>query len=132
VGLGVSGTGDICPPTGRAGGLSAGRIVQSDEFSGGTTQTEVPTLTAASPVAGELVYGPLVALAQTSGRARIAVSITRAGARRPAFRAGNVNTAQGVLVRSLRLGVYNVKWVITGANGDTRTVSTRFIELGRT
>jgi hypothetical protein len=129
VGLGLSGSGTICPASGRARGLPATGIVQSDEFSGGTTRTEIPTLTTTSPLAGEIVYGPFVALAQTSSRARVAVSITRLGSRRSVFRARDVNTFRGTVVRALPAGVYAAKWVVTDVNGDTRTVQTRFVEF---
>jgi hypothetical protein len=34
-----------------------------------------------------------------------------------------------VLVHRLPRGVYGATWVLSDANGDTRTVRTRFVEL---
>jgi hypothetical protein len=86
------------------------------------------------------VYGTFTALAQTglpsrtrglyAGGAPVALSVTRSGSARAAFHARNVDTARGVTVRGLRPGVYTARWVVSDANGDTRTVTTRFIQQG--
>jgi hypothetical protein len=46
------------------------------------------------------------------------------------FHAANVDTASGVAVPALSTGAYGARWVVTDANGDTRTVQTRFFEVG--
>lgn len=135
---GVAGAGNICPPHGRAAGLPARDIAQTDDLSGGQTRTELPDLLATTPVNGAVLYGPFVALAQTGFHAPdgsvhiaatpVSLSITAVGGSRPAFSTGNVNTFGGVPVSGLAAGVYIAKWVITDANGDTRTVRTRFVE----
>ena len=133
---GVGGKGRICPPSGRARGLPTADIAQTDELSGGQTVTEVPDIEATSPIDGETLYGPFIALARTglpgpNGSivpvgARVSLTITPAGGRAPVFRARNVTS--GVTVRALRAGSYVAKWVLTDAGGDTRTVQTRFVE----
>jgi hypothetical protein len=137
---GASGTGTICPIDGGARGLSATHIEQTDDLSGGVTRTEVPLLTGTAPAADATLYGPFRALAQIalSGPhgSRIGVSghvgltITPAGSRHPVFRAADVNHGGGVPVSGLTGGVYTARWVVTDANGDTRTVQTKFIEAG--
>ena len=57
VGSGSEGTGQICPSSGDAGGLSADALAQSDDLSGGQTVTEVADVADTSPLAGETVYG---------------------------------------------------------------------------
>jgi hypothetical protein len=47
------------------------------------------------------------------------------------FRVGNVDTARGVDVPALTPGAYSARWVLTDANGDTRTVQTRFFDEGQ-
>jgi hypothetical protein len=138
VGIGVGGTGTICPSNGRAGGLSASNIAQTDDFSGGQTRTQVPEIEATAPVSDETLYGAFVASAQTglpgpngsvfATSAPVALTITRARSRRQVFHARNVDTAAGVAVRGLARGAYVAKWVLSDANGDTRTVRTRFFE----
>ena len=44
------------------------------------------------------------------------------------FSNGNVNTANGVAVPALSPGNYSAIWTVSDPNGDTRTVTTRFIE----
>jgi hypothetical protein len=124
---------------GHAAGLPAGDIRQTDDLSGGQTRTEVPRILDTSPTPDGTVYGRFVALAGAgvpgpngsvhTSHARVALTITRAGSRHPAFHAANVNTAHGAPVRGLRSGIYRAKWVLTDANGDTRTVRTRFVEV---
>jgi hypothetical protein len=130
VGQGISGTGTICPASGDASGLPTDSIEQIDDFSGGTTSTAVPELHVASPLPGETLYGPFLALAQTGGSAgsTVGLTITRAGSRRVVLRVRKANTVRGVAVRGLAPGAYTIKWVLTDAAGDTRTVRTGFVE----
>ncbi len=139
-GPGVALTGQICPLSGRAAGLPAATIAQTDESSGGLTQTEVPDIENTSPSQAETVYGAFTAVAEsglagpnnstvsTDKTSRIALAITRAGGARTVFRAANVDTARGVLVKALKPGAYKATWTLSDANGDTRTVTTRFVE----
>jgi hypothetical protein len=134
----VTGEIQICPVSGRAGGLPTAHIEQTDDLSGGLTRTQVPFLTATAPSAYATLYGDFTALAQTgltgthgstyARRTPVALTITRAGSRRPLFHAADVNTPGGVPVHGLGPGVYTANWVIIDANGDTRTVTTKFIE----
>jgi hypothetical protein len=136
---GVAGTGTICPLNGRARGLTATQIVQTDDFSGGETRTEVPLLEGASPAGGGSVYGPFIALARAGIPGRhgavprapggtVGLTITRAGSGRPLFTSPNVDTPRGVPVTTLSPGVYNATWAVRDVNGDTRTVRTDFVE----
>jgi hypothetical protein len=139
VGIGVAGTGAICPASGRAAGLSTGDIDQTDDFSGGQTETQVPYIASTAPIQDETLYGAFEASAQ-SGLAGpsdsivatgvpIALTITRAASgRRPVFRAADVDTARGVDVPALTPGSYVARWVLRDASGDTRTVTTRFVD----
>jgi hypothetical protein len=133
-------TDSICPSNGDATGLSATNIVQTDEFSGGQTTTEVPSIEDTSPMQGETVYGAFTAVAEsglpgpnnsvtpTDSTSKIAVSITPAAGGSPVFTSSNVDTANGVPVKALSPGPYKATWKLTDANRDTRTVTTRFIE----
>jgi hypothetical protein len=135
---GVAGTGTLCPPRGGAAGLPANDIAQTDDLSGGQTRTELPDLLVTTPVNGAVLYGSFVALAQAGfhapGRAvdiaatPVALTITALGSSRPVFSSSNVNTFGGVPVSGLAVGAYLAKWVVTDANGDTRTFKTRFVE----
>jgi hypothetical protein len=135
---GLGGTGMICPLNGRAGGLPATPIEQTDDQSGGLTQTEVPQIEATSPTDGETLYGPFVALARTGlpgpsstvlrTWARVAVTIARSTGGPALLRVRNVDTARGVAQSALPRGVYTATWVLTDVNGDTRTVKTEFAE----
>jgi hypothetical protein len=134
-------TGTICPTSGDASGLPASPISQTDELSGGQTQTEVPDIENTSPLQGETVYGFFVALAEsglpgphntvvpTDSTTKVALSISRSAGGSPVFNAKNVDTPNGVLVPPLKPGTYKATWTLIDANGDTRTVTTRFIEL---
>jgi hypothetical protein len=136
---GVALTGRICPMSGHARGLSATNIVQTDELSGGQTETEVPVILDTTPIEGETMYGPFTALAQsglalgggkvlrTDRITRISLRIdTARGAKVQSFR--NVDRKRGVPVSGLRPGSYDAIWKLTDVNGDTRVVSTRFVE----
>ena len=50
-------TGEVCPINGDATGLPTSDIAQTDERSGGVTETEVPDIVDTSPIEGETVYG---------------------------------------------------------------------------
>jgi hypothetical protein len=136
---GIAGTGTICPRDGRARGLPVAHIEQTDDRSGGMTSTAVPRLRFTSPTDGATLYGPFVALAGAGiptpdhavipAAASVALTITDAAGGPVVFRAANV-TAGGVAVNGLAPGTYAAKWVLTDANGDTRTVLTRFVEAG--
>jgi len=129
-------TGEICPLNGRAAGLPAAAIAQTDEFSGGQTMTEVPLIVSTSPPLGENVFGAFTARARAGfagpnhtivpNSARISLRITRSG--RTVFSAPNVDTPRGVRVTGLRPGTYTAIWTLIDANGDTRTMMTDFIE----
>lgn len=124
---GAEGTGQICPSSGDASGLSADALAQSDDLSGGETVTEVADVANTSPLAGETLYGMFTALAEaTDGSSQIALTISRGGV--PVFSSSNVDTPDGVAVSGLSPGNYTARWIVTNANGDTRTVTTRFIE----
>jgi hypothetical protein len=133
-------TDSICPSNGDATGLSATNIVQTDELSGGQTSTQVPDVENTSPMEGETVYGNFVAVAEsglpgpnnsvmpTDSTSKIAVSIAPAGGGAPVFTSPNVDTSTGTPVPALSPGSYKGTWTLSDANGDTRTVTTRFIE----
>jgi hypothetical protein len=135
---GSGGTGMICPVSGRAKGLSATDIAETDDFSGGQTVTLVPTVESTAPVQDENLFGAFIASAQTgvpgpagsiaATRSRVSLTIMRAASNRVVFRARNVDKARGVAVRALAPGSYGAKWVLTDSSGDTRTVTTRFAE----
>ena len=134
---GVALTGEICPLNGNAAGLPASTIAQTDEFSGGQTMTEVPLIVSTSPPRGENVFGTFTARARAgfpgpnntiaSNNATIGLKIT-GGSGKTVFSARNVNTKNGVRVSGLKPGTYTATWTLTDANGDTRTVTTQFIE----
>lgn len=133
-------TGAICPTNGDATGLPTASISQTDDLSGGLTQTEVPHVEDTSPIEGESLYGKFTALAEsglpgpdnslfpTDLFTRIALTIARASDGSPVFTAQNVDTSTGVSVSGLVPGAYTATWTLTDANGDTRIVGTRFNE----
>ena len=124
---GAEGTGNICRSNGDPAGLPADTLAQTDDTSGGQTVTEVADVADMFPLAGETMFGSFTALADpTDATSPIALSILHGGT--PVFSASNVNTANGVAVPALSPGIYTANWVVSDANGDTRTVSTRFVE----
>lgn len=135
---GATGTGTICPLSGRAKGLPTSLISQVDDRSGGQTRTEVPMFLGTAPVQNATLYGNFIALAQTgipgpngstiATQSRVSLTISRPGRRSPVFRAANVGTARGVAIPELPTGSYHARWVLTDANGDSRTFSTQFVE----
>lgn len=131
-------TGRICPPSGSAEGFSDSAIAQSDDRSGGLTETEVPDISTTSPIDGETVYGRFTARAQASflGPHDVAipsgypVSLTfepASGKRRP-ITIDNVNTRSGTPIKSLRPGTYDAIWTWRDFTGDSRTIGTTFVE----
>jgi hypothetical protein len=136
---GLALTGRVCPSDGDATGLSATDISQTDDRSGGQTQTEVPDLYSISPVDGETVYGTFTAVARsglgipgneiipTDGLTRVSLILTTAGSGPIVFEARNVDVPRGVAVPALAPGQYLAIWTVTNANGDRRILATRFI-----
>jgi hypothetical protein len=138
IGVGIGGSGTICPNSGKAKGLPAADIAQTDDFSGGQTVTQVPEIESTAPIQDETLYGSFVASAQSglpgphgsvSARgAPVALTITPAGSRHRVFHAANVDTVGGVPVPALAPGPYVATWVLHDAAGDTRTLTTRFVD----
>jgi hypothetical protein len=138
VGAGIAGNGTVCPDNGRPKGLPAAVIAQTDDFSGGETETQVPLIQSTAPVQDETLYGGFIASAQSglpgphgsvsATGVPIALTITRAASRQRVFHSGNVDTAPGVAVPALTPGAYIATWVLHDAAGDTRTVTTRFVD----
>lgn len=138
VGSGPSGAGTVCPASGHAHGLSTTDIAQTDDLSGGQTITQVPLIESTAPIQDETLYGSFVASAQSglpgphgatvAGGAPVALTITPAGSPHAVFYARNVDTNQGVSVPALAPGAYVARWVLRDSNGDTRTLTTRFVD----
>ena len=138
IGEGIGGSGTICPPSGHAKGLSAADIVQTDDFSGGQTVTQVPQIESTAPIQDETLYGSFVASAQSglpgphgaisATGVPVSLTITPAGSTHRVFHAANVDTRRGVDVPALAPGPYVATWVLRDAAGDTRTVTTRFVD----
>lgn len=138
LGLSAPPTGLACPLSGRARGLGTATIAQSDERSGGLTVTTVPRIRFTAPLQDETLYGRFIASAQSglpgphgtvsAQGTPIALWITPAGSPRTVFSAANVDSARGVAVAALAAGTYVAHWRLRDANGDTRTLSTRFTE----
>ncbi len=136
----VGGSGRICPLDGRAAGLPDRLIEQTDSFSGGVTRTEVPMLSSMTPAPGATLYGSFVALAQPAlpgahggvvdVPARVDVAVSPRGSRRIVLRLSHVERAQGVSVPGLAPGVYAAVWTVRDANGDTRTITSDFVQEG--
>ncbi|HEX3978264.1 MAG TPA: hypothetical protein VHW96_18485 [Solirubrobacteraceae bacterium] len=137
IGLGIGGTGTICPSSGRAKGLPAAELAQTDDFSGGQTATQVPQIESTAPLQDETLYGSFVASAQSglpgphgsisATGVPVALTITPAGSRHRVLHVANVDTPRGVDVSALSPGPYVATWVLHDASGDTRTVTTRFV-----
>jgi hypothetical protein len=133
-------TGAICPTSGNPAGMPTSDIAQTDDQSGGQTQTEVPDIEDTSPLQGETMSGAFIALAEsglpgpnntitpTDSTSTIALRIAPMSGGAPVFTAANVDTVSGASVPVLSPGTYKATWTLTDANGDTRTVTTRFIE----
>lgn len=138
VGDGIAGSGTVCPTSAHAAGLTTAEIAQTDEFSGGQTVTQVPQIESTAPIQDETLYGSFVASAQSglpgphgsvaAAGVPVALTIRTAGSRHRVFHAANVDTARGVAVSPLTPGPYVATWVLRDASGDTRTVTTRFVD----
>ncbi len=136
---GAAGTGIVCPSNGEAAGLPGTVIAQTDDLSGGLTETSVPLLAGTAPASDAIVNGAFTAIAQTelpsadgtfvSTGAAVSLTITSAAGRQ-VFCATNVATGAGVPVPGLAPSVYDAKWVVSDRNGDTRTIASKFIEQG--
>ena len=125
------GGGALCPLSGRAHGLPAFGIEQTDDRSGGETRTAVPQLASFSPEDGAELYGKFIAVAKLGKHvagSTISFRIARSG--HQVFHASNVDTRAGAKVRALPAGVYSATWTVRDRNGDTRTVRSRLIEAG--
>jgi hypothetical protein len=140
VGAGVGGDGTVCPLSGRAHGLPVADIAQTDPLSGGQTVTQIPLIESTAPIQDETMSGRFIASAQSGlpgahgsvGAAGVPIALTISGAASHVrvFHAANVDTAAGVPVPAPAPGAYTATWELHDANGDTRTVVTRFTEVG--
>jgi hypothetical protein len=138
IGVGISSSGTICPASGKAKGLPTADIAQTDDFSGGQTVTQVPEIQSTAPIQDETLYGSFVASAQSglpgphgsvsAGGVPIALTIRPAGSGHRVFHATNVDTARGVDVPALAPGAYVATWALHDAAGDTRRLTTRFVD----
>jgi hypothetical protein len=131
-------TGRICPLSGSAQGLPDRSIEQTDDRSGGLTQTEVPEIASTSPIDGETLYGRFTARAQAAflgpdnavipSAYPIALTIATANGTKLARRVNDVNTASGTPITGLRPGTYEAIWTWHDFTGDARTITTSFVE----
>jgi hypothetical protein len=128
--VGSSPGGQVCPASGHADGLSSLTLAQTDELSGGQTIAEVGKATFTEPLSGETMYGSFTAHASgTPGEPVITLTIAAGwDGKGKKLRLGNVDTPSGLRVKGLAPGSYVASWTVHDANGDTRTVSTRFVE----
>jgi len=131
-------TGRICPASGSAEGFSAEVIAQADDRSGGLTQTEVAGISSTSPLDGETLYGRFTARARAeflgpndetipSGYP-ISLTVIPAKGTKLAVVLGDVNTASGTPIKSLKPGTYDAIWTWRDYTGDSRTIVTDFVE----
>ena len=131
-------TGRICPLSGSAEGLSDPAIEQTDDRSGGLTETEVADIAHTSPVDGETLYGRFTARAQAAFLGSdnaiipspypVALTITTANGTKPVGTVSDVNTASGTPIKRLRPGTYQAIWTWHDFTGDSRTIVTSFVE----
>ena len=123
-------TGRVCPSSGSDAGFSTADIGQTDDRSGGETVTEVAKIAHTAPLNGETMHGSFTALARaTFGPSTISLAIERGT--KVVAKAANVDTKPGVKVKALPPGSYTAIWTVTNPNGDTRTVTTTFIEAAK-
>ena len=130
--------GRICPPSGSAKGLSAATIAQADDRSGGLTETEVADFSSTSPIDGETLYGRFTARAQAAfigphdqlipSQYPISLTIIAVKGRKPLITLGDVNTASGRPINSLKPGTYVAIWTWHDFIGDAHTIATSFVE----
>jgi hypothetical protein len=131
-------TGRVCPPSGSAEGFSASAIGETDDRSGGITETEVANISPTSPIDGETLYGRFTARAEASfvgphdelipSGYPISVAIFRANGSKPVLTIDDVNTASGRKVDHLKPGTYVAIWTWQDYTGDARQISTSFVE----
>ena len=131
-------TGRICPLSGSAEGLSDRAIAQTDDRSGGLTETEVADIASTSPIDGETLYGRFTARAQAAfvgpnnsvipSPYPVSLTITRANGTKPVVTVLDVNTASGTPIKSLKPGTYDAIWTWHDFTGDSRTIGTSFVE----
>jgi hypothetical protein len=127
-GPGVAGSGAACPADGSAAAMSTASLAETDEFSGGDTVITLPDVANTAPMSDETLYGAFTALADTTGEG-LPISLEIDSARgTPVFTSGNVDTATGASVPALAPGLYTAFWTVTDPNGDTRTLTTQFVE----
>jgi hypothetical protein len=131
-------TGRICPLSGSAKGLSDAAIAQTDDRSGGLTETEVADISSTSPINGETVYGRFTARARAAfvgphdelipSAYPIALAITTANGRKRVLTRNDVNTPSGKPISALKPGTYDAIWSWHDFTGDTHTIVTSFVE----
>lgn len=100
--------------------------------------TQVPEIESTAPIQDETLNGSFVASAQSglpgphgaisAAGVPVTLAIRPTGSRHRVFHAANVDTARGVNVPALAPGPYVATWVLRDAAGDTRTVTTRFVD----
>lgn len=126
---GVALTGTVCPSGSNNAANMSTPVAQTDDLSGGSTVVNLPDVADTSPIQGETEYGTFTALSESTSEALpISVSITPASGGAPVFQSANTDTDNGVAVPALTPGTYNATWTVTDPNGDTRILTTRFIE----
>ena len=89
--------------------------------------TEIAKIAHTSPLNGETMRGSFTARARAS-RGRPTISLRIEQGRKVFAKLANVDTKKGVKIKPLAPGSYTAVWTVTNRNGDTRTVTTRFIE----
>jgi hypothetical protein len=131
------GTGTTTIPQDTEGGIPI-PVAQSDEFSGGTTSVNVPSIMRTVPNDGDSISGGVFtafADAGMGGADPVALqyaplSHTPACPDNSCTSVGNANLLAGVGVGSptpLAQGRYQASWVLTDAHADTSTVLTQFV-----
>ncbi|HEY2355568.1 MAG TPA: hypothetical protein VGH79_11790 [Gaiellaceae bacterium] len=124
-------TGKVCPSSGKAAGFSSSRIAQTDDRSGGQTRTEIANIASMSPRSGATIHGSFTARAKaSSAMPKLTISLKIERGRKVVAKAANVDTPKGAKIKALAPGKYSAVWTVTNENGDTRTVTTTFIEKG--
>jgi hypothetical protein len=131
-------TGRICPPSGSAAGFEDSAIGEADDRSGGLTETEVPDISTTSPIDGETLYGRFTARAQASflgphdgvipSGYPISLAIFPAKGTKPVITVDDVNTPSGKRIQHLKPGTYDAIWTWQDFTGDSRTITTSFVE----
>jgi hypothetical protein len=135
-------TGKICPKNGSAEGFSARAVEQTDDRSGGLTETEVADIASTSPLDGETLYGQFTARASATfvgpdnsviaNPYPVSLIIARPNAKKPLLTVLDVNTASGKPIKNLKPGTYEAIWIWHDFTGDSRTIRTSFVEEAAT